>query len=369
MNKHILFAVALLLACSAAQGQQYAWVRPPSASAGLAGGEDQKDPAYKTYSEGYALILADKWQDAIKKFDEVRSRFPNSKLLDGAAYWRAYALKRVDRSKGIAAYESFLKEHSASRYVADAIADMDQNIVVVGENGKNIRVSVTPGGSAYSFGSTQEASEKALRDAQRQMRDAQRELVRTYVRAPRPPRAPRIGTHFFNRNDLDPQTRLKIQTIQALADAGSDKESFATLKELAMEKTQPEVVRSAAVNALSECSPTDALPVLLEIARSDASDDVQATAIYALADVSTDKDKTVDQLASLFEGLPKHKEKQQQTALYAIADIGNDKAVDFLAKVATSNDNYDLRSDAVYYLGSIGSDKSRKALTRILKSK
>ncbi len=366
MKKHIVMAIMLLAVSGTAWCQQYAWVTRPSAPAGLTGGEDEKDPAYKTYSEGYALILADKWQDAIKKFDEVRSRFPNSKLIDGAAYWRAYALKRVDRGKGIAAYKSFLKEHSGSRYVADAIADMDQNIIVVGENGKNMRISVTPAGKAFSFGTTEEASERALKDAQRRMRDAQRELTRTNIRAPR---APRIGGSLFGSRDLDPQTQLKSEAIRALAKSPTDKEAFATLKDIALDNTQPEPLRGAAVKALAEFPASDVFPVLSEIARNDASDEVQTMALYSIADLSSDGNRATDMLIALFEGYPKQKEKQQQTALYAIAEIGNDKAVDFLAKVATTNENYELRSDAVYYLGSIGNDKSRKALTRILKAK
>jgi HEAT repeat protein len=52
---------------------------------------------------------------------------------------------------------------------------------------------------------------------------------------------------------------------------------------------------------------------------------------------------------------------------YSIAEVGNDKAVDFLTNVALTHENYDLRTNAVYYLGSIGSEKARASLYRILK--
>lgn len=362
------FALATLLLAMSGIGwsQQYAVLPAPTTQGKTAGGDDEKDPAYRTYAEGYALILADKWEEAIKKFNDVRSRFPNSKLVDGAAYWRAYALKRINRTKGLAAYEMFLKEFGSSRYVADAIADMDQNIVVVGENGKNLRVSVVPGGTSFSYGTTAEESERALKDAQRRMRDAQREITRMYVRAPR---ATRIAGNPFSKKDLDPQTRLKADAIRALANAPTDKEAYATVKEIALDNTQPDHLRAVAVEALADFPGADVLSVLSAVAHNDNSDEVQTAALYAIADITTDKNRAVDILIALFEGYPKQKEKQQQTALYAIAAIGNEKAVDFLARVATSNDNYELRSDAVYYLGSIGSEQSRKALTRILKSK
>ena len=49
--------------------------------------------------------------------------------------------------------------------------------------------------------------------------------------------------------------------------------------------------------------------------------------------------------------------------------MGNDKAVDFLKNVAMSDEDFDLRRDAVYYLGNIGGEKARSALYEILKSK
>jgi HEAT repeat protein len=55
--------------------------------------------------------------------------------------------------------------------------------------------------------------------------------------------------------------------------------------------------------------------------------------------------------------------------VYEVADVGNDRAVEFLLRVAKSDADYNLRSDAVYYLGNIGGDKARTALYEILKSK
>ena len=54
---------------------------------------------------------------------------------------------------------------------------------------------------------------------------------------------------------------------------------------------------------------------------------------------------------------------------YSIADIGNEQAIDFLGKVARTSDDYDLRREAVYYLGSIGGEKARAVLYEILKEK
>jgi len=67
--------------------------------------------------------------------------------------------------------------------------------------------------------------------------------------------------------------------------------------------------------------------------------------------------------------LPAEKKDQRETIFYTIADIGNDKAVDFLINVARDNKDYELRSQAIYYLGNIGGEKARVALYDILKDK
>lgn len=364
----VLAALVLAFVHVHANAQSVYTPRPLLADAMTTGeGENEKDPAYKTYKEGYAFILADKWNEALKKFAEVSTKFQKSEYLDDAAYWSAYAQKRMNRNKGLAAYEKFIVDFPDSRYVDDAVADMN-DVVIVAPDGKNPRVKTSSGSYTYSIGTTMRESERAMREAELAMRDVHRRLGRT----PRPPRAPvawSVSSLRSKTKDLDPQTRIKLDAIHALGGSETDKEAFATLKDIALDKSQAEIVRITALESLGDFQKFDVLPVLVDVARSDASDDVQMTALYTIADLRGDKNKSTDALITLFNGYPKQKEKQMQTALYAIADVGNDKSVDFLVRVATTSDNYDLRSDAVYYLGSIGNDKSRAALVQILKSK
>ncbi len=328
-------------------------------------GDDEKDPGYSTYKAGYDLILDDKWGEAMEKFGEVKSKFPKSSYVDDAAYWSAYAQKRLDRDKGIAAYELFIKQYPESPYLDDAVADMNDNMnFIVTPGASNVRVKTAPGAYAFSYGSSVRSSERSMRQAERAMRDVDRELRRSGVSTPRPP-AWTFGEK--SKKKLDPQTRLKLDALYALGELENDKEAFTTLKDVALDKAQPEVMRIAAIESLEDFHKFDVLPILLDVAKSDAGDELQIIAIHSIADLGTDKNKSTDALISLFN--TSKKEKHQQSTLYAIADIGNDKAVDFLVKVATTNDNYELRSDAVYYLGNIGNAKSRAALQQILRSK
>ncbi|MBI5471854.1 MAG: HEAT repeat domain-containing protein, partial [Ignavibacteriae bacterium] len=275
---------------------------------------------------------------------------------------------RIDKEKGIAAYELFIKQYPESVYLDDAVADMNENMTLVVTPGtENIRVKTAPGAYAYSFGSTVRSSERSLRQVERAMRATERELRRTGVATPRPPMAWGLRSELQTKKKLDPQTRLKLDALYALGESENDKDAFATLKEVALDKSQPEIIRIAAIESLEDFHKFDVLPIFLEVAKSDG-EELQVIAIHSIADIGSDKNKSVDALISLFTSSPK-KEKQQQSSLYAIADIGNDKAVDFLVKIATTHDNYELRSDAVYYLGNIGNAKSRAALQQILKAK
>ncbi len=329
--------------------------------------ENEKDPGYKAYKEGYMFILNDRWNDALKKFAEIKTKYPRSEYVDDAAYWSAYAQKRLDRKKGLAAYEKFLEEYPNSRYADDALADMRDDIVIVAPDGQNLQVKVAPEGYAYSYGTTIRESEKAMREAEQAMRLAQRELRMTKLRIPGLMR--RSGLALTPPKDIDAKTRIKLDALRALGESNNDKEAFAALKDVALDKSQPEILRVTALETLADFKKFDVLPVLVDVAKTDANDDVQIAAIYALADLGTEKNKLADALIGLFRSFSQQKDKQLAAALYAIAELGNEKAVDFLASVATSHENIELRSDAVYYLGTIGNEKSRAALLHILKGK
>jgi len=303
---------------------------------------------------------------------EVKSKFPKSAYVDDAAYWSAYAQKRLDPKKGAAAYEKFLSDYPESSYADDAMADMQSSVnVVVTPGANNVRVRTAPRAYSYSYGSTMRSSQQAMRRSEQAMREVERAMRRSGGMTPRPS----MGFAWGDGEDggkepkLDPQTRLKLAALQALGESENDKDAFAALKDVALDKSQPEVLRVTAIRSLQDFKKFDVQPVLIDVARTDGPEEIQLVAITTLGDLGGDKNKSVDALITLFNGYPKQKEKHLESTLYAIADVGNDKAVDFLVKVATSNENIDLRSDAVYYLGNIGNEKSRAALMQILKTK
>ena len=335
---------------------------------------DQKDPAYKMYKSGYDLILDEKWKEARKKFADLIAKYPKSDYVDDAEYWSAYALKHIDAKKALDAYNKFISKYPKSHYYDDAVADLSQlkdeeGYIFSGNGGTNIHVKegqrafVTPEGMVVG-----KANGKLFGYSfDRNMRRMQRQLRAVTVATPRA--VPQPWGISSSDEKLDPETKLKMDALYAIGETKEDSTSYKALRDVALDRSQPRQLREAAMDALSDFRKFDVLPVFAEVAKTDTSEYMQNTAIEFVGRHSKDKNRSVETLMDLFSAVPKYREEQLGTVLYSIAEIGNDKAVDFLATVARTHENYNLRSDAVYYLGNIGGDKARAALYEILKEK
>jgi tetratricopeptide (TPR) repeat protein len=345
-------------------------------------GENKKDPAYKVYKDGYNAILDERWEHAIELFGEVTSKHPKSEYADDAAYWNAYALSHTDRKKAIEAYERFMKKYPKSRYVDDVVADLgglDQVVVVTSSDGDSthVVVSSSPRAHAYSYGTSVNIAEGQIRKAEAMTRKLNRELTRSFT--PQPPRMPRMSLltplpsaavwEVEREPKLDPDTRVRLEALYAIGETREDETAFQTLKDVALDRGQNIRLRQAAIEVLSDFKKFDVMPVFLELAKKDTNERIQDAAIEFIGSAGKDRNKSVDALVILFNSMPEARKEKLEMVLFTIADVGNDKAVDFLSTVARTHENYDLRSDAVYYLGTIGGEKARTALYEILRSK
>jgi len=331
--------------------------------------DNQEDPGYATYKEGYKLILDEQWAVARKKFADVISKYPKSEYIDDAEYWSAYAMKHINRKKAAEEYDRFVKEHPSSNYYDDAVADL-ANLAVDDNIPPNSLIS----GSDKIFtiktprGVNVRAPMPNMRALQHNLRRMERGLRAMPPHMATPAIAPMPSMNPFVEEKLDPGTRLKMDALYALGQK-EDEKAYQTLKEVALDQKQPRPLREAAIQSLSDFRKFDVLPVYMEIAKKDTNEEVQNSAIEYIGQLGKDKNKSVETLAELFSTVPRQRTGQLETILFTVADIGNDKAVDFLTKVARTHENYDLRTDAVYYLGNIGGDKARAALYDILKGK
>lgn len=331
-----------------------AWRMPASRE------DDRSDSGYALYKEGYALVLEEKYAAARKKFEELISKYPASSYTDDARYWTAYSLRNSDRGKAIEEYDKFIREHPNSTYFDDAVADLNALQIEMPEMPPGVIAPIPPGlprrPTAVAIGPN---TGNLLRQLKREMRH----MSRTGVAHASPAPFARWG----EEEKLDEATRLKMDALYALGETKEDDRSFSTLREVALDMRQVHPLREAAMDALSGFTKHDPLPVFVEIAQKDTSADLQGFAVDYIGEHGSDKNQRVNVLEDLFRSLPKSRTGQRKTIVYTIADVGNDRSVEFLKRVALADEDYDLRRDAVYYLGSIGGENARSALYEILK--
>jgi HEAT repeat protein len=177
------------------------------------------------------------------------------------------------------------------------------------------------------------------------------------------------GSIMPDQDKLDPQTRVKIEALNTLMNGKEDSISFQALRDIALDRSQPQQLRETAISNLSNFQKFDVTPVFVELAKNDTSEEVQSTAIYQISQSAKNKNQAVQELIEIFNNVPARRTNQLENILYQIAEIGNDRAVEFLSNIALTSENYDLRSGAIYHLGNIGGEKARRALYQILKGK
>jgi hypothetical protein len=337
---------------------------------------ESDDPAYMLYRRGYSYVLTEQWEKARKAFAELRQQYPASPYADDAAYWNAVSWKRTNREKSATLYRALLREYPQSPYVDDAVADlrlmeMEQELARVPRppavlmDHQEIRVRIP-----------QEL--RRLREEMAEFREQQQTLVRTretvilrgdtlLIRTPAPFGATRQIPHSMH---ADPAIQIRIQALLTLTDAGDSKVTSKTLRDVVLDTRQPVPVRMTAVYSLGSFESPENAAALLDVARADTNVDIQRTAIQMFAQSATDKSRAADELIALFKrfdtGDAAHDPRLGAT-LYSIAATGDERATGFLADIARTHRDEGLRSSAVFYLGSMGTERSRAALIRVLR--
>jgi hypothetical protein len=80
-----------------------------------------REEAAAAYESGLSALDNEQWQSAVDRFDRVIKA--GKTHVDGAMYWKAYALDRLgQRADALTTLETLLKNYSGSRYLDDARA-------------------------------------------------------------------------------------------------------------------------------------------------------------------------------------------------------------------------------------------------------
>ena len=340
---------------------------------------DPDDPAFAAYREGYNLILEERWEDARKQFAELMRRHPRSVYLDDASYWTAFSWKQSDRRKAMEAYQRFVRDYPRSTYLDDAVADLQ--LLEVEEELHRVRQQLRAPFPPREFRVRIPEEFRRLEEEFARQLHSHEGQARGGVQISREgdtlfARTPELHVRLrVTREKSDPETRLQLEVLQALSEGGDDPRTGQALREIVLDRKHPAPLRISALYILAESHVHDNQRVFLEVARGDTNEEVQRTAIELIARSGPERRHSVEQLIELFrtfDGMPRTSGNRGAstgplgTTLYAIAAIGDQRSTEFLAEVARSHPDYAIRGDAVFYLGTIGSENARAALLRLL---
>lgn len=366
--------IALMLMAPSPSRGQVTWM-PRAMAAELNPNAEGDDPAYATYREGYQLILEERWNEARKQLSEVIAKHRNSAYIDDAHYWIAYSWRTTDVPRAIDLYTTFVKTFPTSSYYDDAIADMTQlrlqaELAALPRPPKPLHNH-----HDYVFRIRIPAEMERLERELARVRTVARPTMKRHVVIPsfKGDSVITLSVPVFEyeiqSGSLDPKLRVRVDALRTLSRDNTDRSTFHVLRNVAFDIREPVELRETAVEGLAGFSRFDVQGVLFELAQKDTNERILAASVESLARTTSDKKKSLESLTKLFTTLPAQSTRQLGTTLFAIAEIGDDRATDFIIHVAQTHPNFEMRSDAVFYLGNIGSEKARTALRTILTGK
>lgn len=255
-------------------------------------------PAAKAFREGRDLIERESWPQAAAKFNSFVSDFPKNRDVDAALYWYAYALqKQGKKDEAAAALLRLIKEFPSSSWRREA----ETMLVVLGRG---------------------DAVQQAL-----------------------------------ERNNCE----IKILALQSLFQANEERAISFVGDVLKSTSTACPGLKTAAVSLLGSQGGSRAVPLLLEIARSQADMKLRLTAIKRLGEQNGDT--VADDLARLYDA-DRTKEVRVQI-LRALSEMDNARAETKLIELARAGDDLSLRQVAIRYLGEKNGSASLDELIRI----
>lgn len=308
------------------------WEMPPTLDefeASLERG-DQDDPGYKAYKTGYNLVLEEKWSDVRKAFGDLIVKYPKSKYVDDAAYWVAYSWRFSDRGKAVEAYKKFLKDYKDSNYYDDAVADLTR-----------LETPAVVAGTPSPRATSSVEMERLARDVDRLARGVGPVVA---------PGARTIPPGVSGRDD-DPELKMRVEALQALARSSKDGNTFTLLKEIALDKDQPREMRESAFYMLREFKDQDVTSVYLQVIRGDSDTKVKQNALYWMGQSGRNGDEKVFTLLKEVALDTKQDREIRESAIYSLRQLNRSDVTNVLVQIAKNDPNRQIRQTALYWIG------------------
>ena len=250
------------------------------------------------FREGRDFIEAQNWQKAAEKFHDFIMGYPKDKDIDAALYWYGYALQKQNRTDDAAVpLLRLINRFPNSSWRNDAQA----LLVVMGRKA-----------------------------------DVEQALQRD-------------------------NCEIKMLALQSLFQADPDRAMSIALESLKANPNQCPGFPAAAVSMLGSQGGARAVPVLLDIARSNPDEKLRLTAIKRLGDQHTDQ--ITDELIKLYDA-DRDKDIRIQI-LRALVEGRSPRGSAKVLEIARSGDDIAVRQYAIRYVGELKDAASLDELIRI----
>jgi beta-lactamase regulating signal transducer with metallopeptidase domain/HEAT repeat protein len=159
-----------------------------------------------------------------------------------------------------------------------------------------------------------------------------------------------------------PRPDVRREAIETLADRAKPAEAIALLRDV-MERDTEIDVRREAVERLADIDDPAARALLIEIARTHASEDVRTQAAESLGGVKPSAE-TVQALRQIAMSDPTRRVRSQ--AIEALADLPDGQGIDALIAIARDHPDHDTKKEALEALVDSKHPKARKVFEQIL---
>ena len=252
----------------------------------------------QVFREGRDLIEAQNWQKAAEKFNDFIRIYPKDRDLDAALYWYGYALEKQGRKE-------------------DAAVPL-------------LRLTQRFPGSTWR-------------------READALLVAMGY-------ADKVQ-EGLKRDDCE----IKILALQSLFQANEERAIAIITDALKANPATCPGFQAAAVTILGSRRSPRAVPILLEIARTNPDLQLRLTAIRRLADQRDEQ--VVEELIKLYD-VDRTKEVRAQV-LRALVESRSPRAIAKVLEIARSSDDLNARQYAIRFVGEIKDPSSLEELIRI----
>ena len=250
------------------------------------------------FREGRDFIEAQNWQKAAEKFNDFITAYPKDKDLDAALYWYGYALQKQDRKEEAAApLVRLITRFPNSTWRREA----DSLLVVLGR-----------------------------KDAVAQALD---------------------------RDNCE----IKMLALQSLFQADQERAIGIVTEALRANPAQCQNFQAAAVSLLGSHGGTKAVPILLEIARSNSDQKLRLTAIRRLGEQHSDQ--VMDDLIKLYDA-DRTKEVRAQI-VRALVESRTPRGTAKVMEIARAGDDLAVRQYAIRYIAELNDAASLDELFRI----